>query len=878
MAKNTILIFVWFWAVNPVLAQKHETDEYIKIQRGVLKEMLAERYISEFEYDRKMAALTSREYLSRIETSRETLQKRGTNGTGSISGTVQVAGLNQPGVLVSLFRAGSSNSYAGGAVTDAAGNFIISDLVAGDYSLFTNDNNDSFINAMWSLGGTEQCFRCLPFAQNTISLADAENRTGIDMDLEVGASISGQVLFSGNPVPNMFVSINPGDTQHGYHANVETDAVGNYSVNGLPTGDYYLTAINPQDNYIDAIWTSTGTQIFTGFQFDPAHAISLIAPDALVGFDFSLTQGATLTGQITDALTNDAIETLNIGLFDTLNPNNYGNFYTEFDGLGGYTVRGIPQGSYKVFLEEHPTLVNEYVPEIYNNIPCNLCSNMVFNGAGDVVVLNNGVTTTGIDFALETGASISGKILNAAHMPETVEEFGYVLVFNVTNRLIATLFLNGTNYEPLFDGSFKIGGLLPGTYFVQGGDLGREFFQRELYDDVRCPWSGCDRGAGGDPVILGPSEQRLGVDFNLEYGGKISGVVTDLITGNPLVAQYVQFYDAAGLVAGGAVVRANGNYISQRALPPGTYSVRTGSMFDGVFNAPYVMEKYDQAGNIDCPGVTCDLTVGNVVVPAYVRQTPRDPVAEAAAATVTGIDFALSTAFSFSGTITELGSANPIPDVHVLVYDDNGVFATWATTDAMGDFTVSGLPAGTYYALTNNGSNLPFIGFFPTEVGTWIDILFGGTPCPGSTCDVTTGDPIVLGGGGPIVSLSGGGSVLDFSLNAGGSITGQVNTFGSALPAQYVDVNVYNSDGVFYGSYPSDDSGHYLTVGLPDGTYYLTTSNNGGLIDAKFGGDYCADESCDPLDATPVVISAGQSLTDVDFDLRTDYLFKNGVD
>jgi len=564
-------------------------------------------------------------------------------------------------------------------------------------------------------------------------------------------------------------------------------------------------------------------------------------------------------------------------LFDTVNTDNFWNLLTTYDGLGNYTVKGIPEGSWRVYLSADISVTNEYVPEIYNNIPCNLCRTMVFNGAGDVVVLTNGATTAGIDFALEIGASISGVILNGAHTPETVEEPGLVYIFNVTNRLVATQLLVGTNSEPTFDGSYKIGGLLPGTYFAQGGDLGRDFFQRELYDDVRCPWSGCDRGAGGIPIALGANEQRLGIDFDLEYGGKISGTVTDAATGDPisspLVTQYVQFYDAAGLVAGGADIRDDGSYLSRRALPPGTYSVRTGTMFNAVFNAPYVMQKYDSAGNIDCPGVTCDLTAGNVVVPAYTRLMPRDPLAEAANATVTGIDFALSPAFSFSGTITELGSPDPIPDVHVLVYDDNGNFANWATTDAVGDFTVSGLPAGTYYALTNNGSNLPFIGFFPTEVGGWIDILFDGTPCPGSACDVTTGDPIVLGGGA-VINGVGGDPVLDFSLSAGGTITGQVNTFGSSLPARYVNINVYNSEGVFYGSYPSDDAGYYLTVGLPEGTYYLTTSNDGALVNAKYGGDYCFVGSCDPLDAMPVTISSSNSLTDVDFNLR----FKNSMD
>ncbi len=277
---------------------------------------------------------------------------------------------------------------------------------------------------------------------------------------------------------------------------------------------------------------------------------------------------------------------------------------------------------------------------------------------------------------------------------------------------------------------------------------------------------------------------------------------------------------------------------------------------------------------IDCPGVTCDLTAGNITVSAYERQDPRDPAAEAAAATRTGIDFALSAGYNFSGTITEIGSTDPIPDVHVLVYNDMGEFAHWATTDASGNFTVQGLPPGTYYALTNNGSNLPFMGLNQTESGGWIDILFDGTPCPGSTCDVTTGDPIVITNS----AFRFGAPSYNFGLNAGGTIAGQVKNFEDGLPAGAVAVNVFNAQGDFFGSYQTDNSGFYMTVGFPPGTYFMTTTNNGALLDVKYGNDYCVVDNCDPLDAIPVVIQGNEDLVGHDFLLRPDFIFKSNLE
>ena len=880
--KHLLIVLILLLAL-PVGAQLDSKQSQINIQRSVLKDLLAEDHISQFDYKQKMAALNFQEANVQKDLQfkpRTQGSKIGPAGTASVSGTVRVSGIGQSGVNVNVLDY-NTRVYVGFATTNGMGAYTIADLAAGDYYLTINDYDDDYINAIWSSSGTEQCTTCQPDADNVFSLADAEVRIATDLDIVVGASVSGNVKEGVNNIDNLYLIVGTifGSNDFTYSVGAYTDPSGNYTVSGLPAGDYYVMAGDSDDDFINAIWSSSGTEQCINCQPDNDNTITLADAENRLGVNLDLVVGATVTGQVIDQDTLAVVETLNARLFDSLGTTFY-NFFQTVDGAGNYTFRGIPESAYKVYLESDIFGDNDHIPEIYNDIQCNACATLVYDGAGDSLVLVNGETTANIDFTVEKGASISGTILNNDFLTETVEQEGQVFVFNDSNRFLAAQRLNGTDVEPMADGQYKVGGLLPGMYFVQGGDRGREFFQRELFENIACPWTGCNRGGGGDPVVLGANEQRLGVNFLLNYGGKISGTVTDALTGLPISIvgnEYVQFYDSSGEVAGGALINADGTYIAARAIPPGSYSVRTGSMFNGVLISPYVMQKYVPGGNIDCPGVSCDLTAGNVTVTAYERQMPRDPAAEAADATVTGIDFALSPAFSFSGTITELGSATPLPDVHVLAYDAVGQFASWATTDEIGGFTVHGLPAGTYYALTNNGSNLPFMGLNQTAAGGWIDILFDGTPCPGSACDVTTGDPIVLGGGA-VITEGVGEPVLDFSLTAGGTITGQVNIFGSLMPARYVNINVYNSDGVFYGSYPSDSSGYYMTAGVPEGSYYLTTSNDGALVDAKYGGEYCFTGSCDPLDATPVIITGNQSLIDVDFDLRTDYLFKNGLD
>ncbi|MCB1583868.1 MAG: carboxypeptidase regulatory-like domain-containing protein [Xanthomonadales bacterium] len=853
----------------------------LEIEQEVLNVLLAENRISQLEFNQKKAVLeykARKEQVMALQPIAHESNLQGV-GTASISGTVQVANVDAENVQVTLCQSTIYNCIDT-QLTDQFGAYSFVNLSAGTYYIRAYDPADDYINAIWSLTGTEICFNCVADADNQILLADAETRTGIDLDLEIGAVISGQVMSGVSPIDGYYVSLREvGSNQASGYA--YTNVTGDYSIKGIPAGDYYAIISDPADVYIDTMWALGGNIDCFNCEPDANSTITLAAMEIRNGINFDLVVGATVTGQLVEETTLNPVNTLEARLYDPSDGTTNWYFSTVVDGLGTYTISGIPAGNYKIYLEPLIDQDNLHIPEIYNNIQCNACGTLLYNGAGDLLNLVNGVTTSNIDFVVEVGASISGIILNNDYPTETIKQLGLVYLFNNANRVLAYRYIYGTDYEPMADGQYKVGGLLPGTYFAQGGDLGREFFQRELYENIACPWSGCDRGGGGDPVVLGAGEQRLGVNYFLNYGGKISGTVTDALTGLPISAvdttHFLQFYDSNGEVAGGAYIDpTTGDYISARALPPGTYSVRTGSMFNGEFISPYVMEKYNAGGNIDCPGVTCDLTAGNVTVVAY-DPTSGDPANDA---TITGIDFALSPAYSFSGTITELSPPNdPIPDVHVLVYDENGVFANWATTDMSGDFTVHGLPAGRYYALTNNGSNLPFMGLNQTEAGGWIDILYSNMACPGSTCDVTMGTPIDLGPLAPAQQgTDKGNATYNFSLNAGGTITGQVRDFNSQLPASGVEVKVYNDSGTFYGSYVSDDNGYYMTVGFPAGTYYLTTFNNGALLDAKYGGDYCIDESCDPLDATPIEIVGTNAVSGADFELRPDYIFKSGLD
>ena len=69
-----------------------------------------------------------------------------------------------------------------------------------------------------------------------------------------------------------------------------------------------------------------------------------------------------------------------------------------------------------------------------------------------------------------------------------------------------------------------------------------------------------------------------------------------------------------------------------------------------------------------------------------------------------------------------------------------------------------------------------------------------------------------------------------------------------------------------------DSQGEYITRGLPDGTYYLTTTSFDVLLDVKYGNEFCQLGSCDPLQALPITVVNAQQATDKDFILKTAFM------
>jgi hypothetical protein len=204
------------------------------------------------------------------------------------------------------------------------------------------------------------------------------------------SEISGQILNAAVGIGGVRIDLYDSDNNNFVDSQF-SDPGGLYSFTGLTAGNYYLAVYNPTDDYVDAIWSITGTQFCNFCEIPPQAIIALPDSTLSAGHNLNLTVGATLTGQMVETGSGNPVETLNVSIVKP--GDNSFRWFTlaTFDGLGNYTVRGVPGGTYHVYLEANYD-VNLHIPEVYNNIQCNVCSSLAYDGMGSPVNLSNGFT------------------------------------------------------------------------------------------------------------------------------------------------------------------------------------------------------------------------------------------------------------------------------------------------------------------------------------------------------------------------------------------------------------------------------------------------------------------------------------------------------
>jgi hypothetical protein len=635
-----------------------------------------------------------------------------------------------------------------------------------------------------------------PDAQANPDDKDKSQKPGVLTPAATGA-ISGIVTEAATSAPIPGVQVNIFNSNRSLVSTTSTDSSGVYTTPAdLATGTYYAVTSNSL-GYLDELYDNINC---LAFSCDVTSGTPIAVTDGATttGINFALAPGGRISGTVIDAATSAPIANVFVQIRRGTDGQGVSNTFT--DGSGNYVSGpGLPTGTY------YAVTLNSlgYVDEFYDNIICFGCS---FN-AGTPISVTVGATTPGINFALDLGGRISGRLTDAG-TGEPIAN-GIVNIYNSTGSFISSVSADSSGNYMTFSG------VPAGSCFVRTFVIGQGYVN-ELYDNIPCPVFQCDVTTG-TPIPVTAGATTPNIDFALIGPGEITGTVTDAATNMPLADIGVDIYNSNDELVGTFFTDSSGNYTGT-GLISDTYYVVTSNTFG------YIDEVYD---NIAC--VPCDPVTGT-------------PIPIAPGETVPNINFALSLGGSISGNVINVDTGAPIENILVLIFNPAGQFITSGTTDLKGEYiTMRGLPTGTYYARTSNAQD-------------YINELYKDIQC--LNCDVTSGTPITVTAG--LIT-----SDIKFTLQKGGRIIGTVTNAVTQSPVGAF-IEIFDSSGNLV-TFTSGTGSYITSEGLPTGTYYARTFNFDGLFDAIYNSITCF--SCDPTIGTAIPVTAGLTTPNIDFAL-----------
>ncbi|HBV85089.1 MAG TPA: hypothetical protein DEF42_00100 [Desulfosporosinus sp.] len=266
---------------------------------------------------------------------------------GSITGKVTASGQGTPGAVVILFEANDPEVEVKSAVTDANGNYTLSDLNPGTYILkFEYDAPWEETLEQWYLQTTGYD------TASPLTVTNGGVLSSIDADFEIYGSISGIVRdLSGSPLTGVTVEVYKA-SNNALVTTTSTDSTGNYTVENLLPERYNVSFL--KSNY-PMVWYNQRSK--------PSEAdyIDILPGDALTQINANLYIGGNVFGHVT----NQAGLPLQ-GMTVTIYDDDYYDFSsTSTDSNGNYSLSDLPPGQYKLEISKENEL--DFMPWWYGD-------------------------------------------------------------------------------------------------------------------------------------------------------------------------------------------------------------------------------------------------------------------------------------------------------------------------------------------------------------------------------------------------------------------------------------------------------------------------------------------------------------------------------
>ena len=475
--------------------------------------------------------------------------------------------------------------------------------------------------------------------------------------------IGGYVLEEGSGVPindAKVTAVNVQDSnlvfsryagQGGWYGIPLADSINDYA------GDYYVTA---EKQGYESEWWKEGTR----------EIVTVGAGEELITIHFTLKKVSSaprggVAGKITEEQTGYPIAEAEVCIFHL--PYNQGDspiICTHSDSGGGY---------YNVEFELQADTEVVYAACYKSGYKGEWWDNKLAPGDADQIVVIDGQTQYGIDFALEQGVTngISGKVIEQGS--GTGIEYAKVRVYSSsdTNIVIVEALSRAT-------GSYFIP-LAPGSYYLRADKQG---YESEWY------YEGTQQKVH---VTSGYVTENINFTLAVLREGAISGfVVSEGDTVQPLYA-HLHLYtdpDSGASVVGYAMTNPQTGFYKFKDLAAGTYYVHVNHAENySVCPTGFILEWWD---NKLLPQDANAIVVTN-------KEVPR-------------IDFYLACAGStevgeVAGVVKDAITMDPIKGAHVEIgFAGSGV---GAYTDYDGKYWIKKVPVGVQQAVANAAGYIP---------------------------------------------------------------------------------------------------------------------------------------------------------------------------
>lgn len=494
-------------------------------EKGYIEEMYDDRLRRD---DADLVVVGERQSVAGIDFS----LSRGT----TISGTVTDADTGRPLSKVSIeaynVRDGGSGSYS---ETDADGRYVLQGLAPGRYRIEAETRNQQgYVRENYDdqLSWTDA---------NIVTVVGSEAIEGIDFGLKKGGTITGRVTDAATGLPIAGMKIAAAGVSSDHYSSTRTNGDGKYVLMGIPPGAYRIQTrtIGDEQDYIQETYDNR-------LSWDDGDLVTVEGKQSVAGIDFSLSRGTTISGRVVDADTGLPVAKIEVRVRNI--EDGYPEPRARTGPDGRYEITGIAPGIYRVHISRYS---RDYVREFYND-------KRGWDDANLVSVVGTR-PVQGIDFALELGGTISGRLTDAdtglpiidIHVEAQPDGWDGTEAYGRTDA----------------DGTYTLRGLATGAYRILARAQEKGYV--EVYYDHKL------RGDDPDLIIVNGRESIEGADFDLKLGATISGRVMDGGTGLPIAGMDVRAGPIGGSHLSWSNTDSDGRYVLT-GIPDGLIEVEVG--------------------------------------------------------------------------------------------------------------------------------------------------------------------------------------------------------------------------------------------------------------------------------------------------------------